>query len=409
MEHSSVLVVGGGISGLTAALEAAEVGREVYLVEKAPWLGGRVSGMNHYFPKHCPPLCGLEINYQRIKKLKNLRVFTMTDVQKISGEPGNMEVTLKVRPRYITEEMTDIKEAMDKVTTEVDNPFNWGMDKTKVLTIPHGLCYPNLPAILDGHLDDAKKDLDGVAGFDPSQTESEMVLKVGYVIWATGWTPYDPQNIHYLNFGKDKDILTNVMFERLASPSGPTAGKLIRPSDGKEAKKVAFIQCAGSRDENYLPYCSGVCCQASLKQAGYVRDAYPEDGTAEMFYIDIRAGKYETFLRKVQADEKITLTKGKAGRVWREPGKETLTVVAEDIESGEIKRGEFDLVVLATGMVPSTATQKIPMDGVEYDEFGFVVPNEELGLYPVGCVKRPVDVAYCTQDATGGAIKALRQ
>jgi quinone-modifying oxidoreductase subunit QmoA len=198
------------------------------------------------------------------------------------------------------------------------------------------------------------------------------------------------------------------MMERLASANGPTAGRITRPSDGGEVKKVAFVQCAGSRDENHLAYCSGVCCLASLKQATYVLEQDTE-AQVSIFYIDIRAlGKYEDFYTKVQSEDRVTLIKGKAGEITEDPRTGLVTVQVEDQSTGKILKEQFDLVVLATGMVPSTAVQKIPAE-MAYDESGFVLANQPVqGIVGAGCVRKPVDVSASVQDATAAALKAIQ-
>ena len=203
-------------------------------------------------------------------------------------------------------------------------------------------------------------------------------------------------------------MITNVMMERLAANNGPTKGKIVRPSDGKEIGSIAFVQCAGSRDENYLPFCSYVCCLASLKHANYVREQYPE-AKIYIFYIDIRAlGKYEEFYTKIANDEKVFLIKGKVAEIVEDPETGTLTVTAEDQLSGKLTKETVDMVVLATGMVPSTAQDKVPAD-VSYDENGFIVLDDsKKGIYGAGCVKRPMDVASSVRDATAAALKAIQ-
>jgi quinone-modifying oxidoreductase subunit QmoA len=199
------------------------------------------------------------------------------------------------------------------------------------------------------------------------------------------------------------------MMERLASGTGPTQGKLLRPSDGREVKSVAFVQCAGSRDENHLAFCSAVCCLASLKQATYVRDQYP-DSKAYMFYIDIRTPgtAYERFLNKVKDDEKVSLVKGKVAKVAQDPATKDIIVEVEDILAGGKVKVNVDLCVLATGMVPTVNKVKLP-DQVKINEHGFVVPGESgNGIYAVGCAKNPADVSKSVQEATGAALKAIQ-
>jgi quinone-modifying oxidoreductase subunit QmoA len=276
--------------------------------------------------------------------------------------------------------------------------------------VPHELAYPYSPVVVAAALEnpEIKAQLEKIEDVDLGQEPKAMNLKVGSIIWATGWIPYDASKIDYLKYDQYPDVITNVEMERLAAVNGPTAGKLLRPSDGREAKRVGFVQCAGSRDENHLPYCSAVCCMASLKQSTYVREAF-EDSEVWVFYIDIRATRYEAFYRKIQDDEKVHLIKGKPGSIERDDASGDLIVVSEDSIGGQVVRVPVDLVVLATGMVPETATEKVPFEGLTYDEFGFLVADpEKAAIYPVGCVKRPVDVAASVQDATGASLKALR-
>ena len=408
----SILVAGGGMSGLSAALEAAEAGFQVFIVEKEPYLGGRVTRMNKYFPKLCPPNCGLEINFRRIKNNPRIRFFTMTEVEKIEGEAGNFDVTLKASPRYVNEKCTGCGACAEAATTEIANPFNYGLDTVKAVYLPHEFAFPMryvlAPEVLGTEEADKIKAACPYDAIDLDMQPSTFDLKVGAIVWATGWEPYDAGKIAYYGFDKHKNVISNVMMERLASYNGPTGGKIVRLSDNGEVKKIAFVQCAGSRDENHLPYCSGVCCLASLKQTTYLLEQNP-DAQATIFYIDIRAlGKYEDFFTKVQADERVTLIKGKAGEISEDPETGKVTVLVEDQASGKILKDQFELVVLATGMVPESASHPVPAD-VAYDEHGFILAGRPGGgIIGAGCARKPVDVATSVQDATAAALKAIQ-
>ncbi len=226
------------------------------------------------------------------------------------------------------------------------------------------------------------------------------------VVAATGWAPYDAAKIDNLGFGRCANVVTNVMMERLASANGPTGGKILRPSDGKEPKTVAFVQCAGSRDENHLPYCSAVCCAASLKQATYVRAAYP-DAKVKIFYIDVRTpGRLEDFYAKVSADPSIELIKGKVAKVEEDVATKDVLIEVEDVAHGKKIKERVDLLVLATGIVPQT--KGLPQAAV-LDEFRFVENRPgKTGFYGAGCVRRPEEVSATVQDATGAALKAFQ-
>jgi quinone-modifying oxidoreductase subunit QmoA len=234
-------------------------------------------------------------------------------------------------------------------------------------------------------------------------------LPVGAIVWATGWEPYDAKKIDNLGFGQYPNIITNMMMERLAAPNGPTKGKILRPSDDKQPESVAFVQCAGSRDENHLPYCSYICCMASLKQATYVRERYPE-AKIYIFYIDLRAPglRYEKFYKKIKEDENVFFIKGKVAEVSEEAGTGNITVVAENAVTGEKVHQTVEMTVLATGMQPTAAAAKLPAD-LKYTEDGFIINDfEKGGMFAAGCANKPLDVTSSNQNATGMALKAIQ-
>ena len=407
-----ILVIGGGISGMTVAVEAAEVGREVVLVERAPYLGGRVAQNNQYFPKLCPPYCGLEINLKRIRPNPRLRYYTMAEVEKVEGEKGNFQVTIRQNARYVNEKCTACDDCVAVCPVERDNAFNYGMDKTKAIYRPHEMSFP-MRYVIDMDVCDGKECNKCVEAckydaIDLAMEPKTWIVQASSIVIATGWEPPDATKLEKLGFGQYPNVITNVMMERLAAANGPTNGKILRPSDGQEAKKVAFVQCAGSRDENHYPYCSGVCCLASLKQATYVREG-SEDAEARIFYIDVRAlGRMEDFYTRVSSDEKVTLNKGKVANIEEDPNTHNLFVEAEDTLGGEKLREEADLVVLATGMTPCDGLPAMPV-GVPRDDYGFVVDDgSRHGVYAAGCAKKPVDVATSVRDSVGVALKAMQ-
>lgn len=412
-ENKKVLVVGGGMSGLTTAIEVAEAGFEAHIVEKNPYLGGRVAQINKYFWKLCPPNCGLEIQFKRIKNNPRIKFYTLAEVESIQGEEGNFDVTINLSPRYVNDKCVGCNDCTEACPSYRDNDFNFGMDKTKAAYLPHEQAFP-FQYVIEAKTcakDCMKACVEACKynAIDLDMKPEKVNLKVGAVVFATGWNPYDIGKLDLLGSGQVRNVVTNMMLERLASGDGPTKGKIVRPSDGKEVKNVAFVQCAGSRDENHLPYCSYICCLASLKHAMYIREQYP-DAKITIFYIDIRTpGLYEQrFYWKIKDDPKVSFIKGKVASIVEEAGSKDVTVVVEDIYSGGKIKETFDMVVLATGMESTTKSSKVGMN-IAHTVDGLVDDGAlKKGIYAVGTIKNPADVARSVQDATGAAMKSIR-
>ncbi len=410
--NQTILVVGGGISGLTAALEAAECGKQVILVEKNPSVGGRVSQLYKYFPKLCVPSCGLEINLRRLKANKNLRLLTMTEVTHVEGDTGNYTVTLKTTPRYVNENCTACGECAKAVETEFASEYNYGLGKRKGAYLNHPMAYPQryvLDARIIGTPDaDKAKAACKYDAIELDMQPAETQLTVGAIIWATGWKPYDAAKIQPYGYDRYPNVITSVEFERMADPFGPTGGKLLRPGDGKEAKNVAFIQCAGSRDVNHLAHCSRICCMATLKQTTYLREKYADDFKSTVYYIDIRAiDRIDDFYQRVQADTNITFTKSKVASITQDKdGNPVLHGV--DTEGYHRYSNPHDLCVLAVGMEPSVPKDGFPM-AIKLNPEGFVEQDPANGgFFAAGCSSDALDVNRAVQSATASALRAIQ-
>jgi quinone-modifying oxidoreductase, subunit QmoB len=343
-----ILVIGGGVTGLNAALNAANAGYEVVLVEKENELGGFARKMYKKYPSKAPfaqaESVGIDELVAQVQSNAKVTIYTGTTVGEIAGAPG----------------MYDLK-----------------------LNTPGG----------------------------------EEQLKIGSMVLATGWKPYDASKLEHLGYGLSKNVITNVEMEEMAKN-----GRIVRPSDGKPAKAVAFIQCAGQRDEEHLPYCSAVCCLGSLKQAKYVRE-FNRDAAAFILYKDMRTpGVYESYYKAAQDDPGVFLTKGDVTGVREEGG--DLVVSVKDTLLGESIEIGADLVVLATGMVPTTVED--PILNLAYRQgpglpdlelfYGFADSNyicfpyesRRTGVYAAGCVHQPMNLASAAEDAAGAALKAIQ-
>jgi len=402
-----LLVVGAGIAGVTAALEAAEAGQEVVLVEREPSVGGRVLRNHQYFPKLCPPACGMEINTRRLSKNTLVRVLTRSQVTAARRSEGGWRVTVRRSAEHVTSACTACGECSKACPATVADPFNLGLGKVPAIRIPHVDAWPRryvmsreaCPADCRACADACK-----VPGaIDLDARASDETLEVSAVVVATGWTPYPIEKLTELGGGVLRDVVANVTLERLAAPSGPTGGRIVRPSDGNAPKRVAFVQCAGSRDVKHLPYCSAVCCLASTKQALYVKEQLP-DADVTVYYIDRRTpGRNEAMLARAEAAG-VKFVKGKVGKVSAGRGG-TLVLRLEDVDAGRIVDAEADLVVLATGMVPG-GSGELPLP-VLRDGDGFALDDRAARIFAAGVARRPEDVAASVRDATGTAAKAI--
>ncbi|MBI1986869.1 MAG: FAD-dependent oxidoreductase [Nitrospinae bacterium] len=428
----SLLVVGGGIAGMTAAREAARAGYEVLLVEREASLGGQMARLHRQFPKH-PPYRdpeepGIEALIQKIQGDPQIRVYTSSEIEKISGSPGMFEVTLKCVASAI---------GMPPRPPEVEERRSEGAGergsggKEVVLPISPAPLPPSTPA----------------------------QFRVGAIVLATGWRPYDATRLEPLGFGRYPNVVTSLQMEEMAFQ-----GNVARPSEGKKVRSVAFVQCAGSRDANHLPYCSAACCMTSLKQAIYLRERDPET-KVYLFYQDMRTpGPYENFYQRVQEDPGIFFAQGDVLDI-REDGEKNLLVEVDHALFGERIQVKVDLVVLATGMVPTTLDDSAfgngpqpsgPVSGTGEDAssrstshkgessgspspaenprpkilhldyrqgpelpilgYGFPDSNylcfpyetQRTGIYAAGCVRQPMDSAASMEDGMGAALKAIQ-
>jgi quinone-modifying oxidoreductase subunit QmoA len=320
---------------------------------------------------------------------------------------------VRIAPRYVTEHCTACGACADAVESTVENPYNYGLDRMKAAYLPHAMAYPQRyvldPLIIGTPEAEKAKAACKYGAVDLGMKEETIELKAGAIIWATGWRPYDAAKIQPYGYGRFPNVITSVEFERLADPRGPTAGKLLRPSDGKEASNVAFIQCAGSRDENHLRHCSRICCMASLKQTHYVREASGENGRSTIYYIDIRAiDRFEDFYAKVRADKSVTFVKSKVARIAEDRLSRDLILHGVDTEGYHRYANRHDLVVLAIGMEPSVKASDIPADVIA-DSSGFIESAAEGGaVFGAGCASNALDVNRAVQSSTAAALRAIQ-
>ena len=380
------------MAGITAAVELAETGKELVLLEKEARLGGKVSRFHNYFPKLCPPSCGLEINFRRIRSSSRIQVHTHAEVMRIAGRKGDFTLQVRYHPRLINSLCTSCGLCAAHCPEGA-------------VLVPGGLAFPMLYDIDPERClgEDCAKCLE-VCAYDAIELNAPprmIEMKAEELILATGWELYHPGKVEAYAYNREADVITNLEMEELLASCTRDGSPFQRPSDGKKPTKVAFVQCAGSRDENHLSYCSAVCCSASIKHALTLSELSP-DISSEIFYIDLRlSGRNEKLLQKAEAHPQVILTKGKVGRIHR--GEEGPVLEVEDIMAGGKRMADFDLVVLAMGMVPRV------VDGdVDLNREGFYLAQQENGLIVAGSCKRPMDVSSSVKDATAAALKSMQ-
>ena len=417
------LVLGGGVSGMQAALDIAMVGHPVILVERGPSIGGRMAQFDKTFPTLDCAACILTPKMVDVRSNPNIRILTYSELESVEGYVGNFEVKIRKRARSVDmSKCTGCGECMQKCPTRVDSEFDLGLGKRRAIYIPFPQAVPNVPVIDRAHcLYYTKGKCKICQKVCPAEAikydqEDEIITeKVGAIVAATGFDLSNPNDYSEYGGGRYKDVINGLQFERMINASGPTEGHLKRPSDGKEPKTIVFIQCVGSRDENLgRPYCSKMCCMYTAKHAILTKEHIP-DAQVYVFYIDIRAaGKnYEEFVRRAIEQYGTVYLRGRVSRIFENKGK--LVVRGADTLLRSQVEIEADMVVLATALVPrSDAVKVAQMLGIPYDQNRFftemhpkLAPVETVtsGIYLTGACQAPKDIPDSVASAGGASVK----
>jgi heterodisulfide reductase subunit A len=420
-----VMVIGGGISGIQAALDIADGGYEVVLVEKRPSIGGHMIQLSETFPTLDCSQCILTPKMVQLSKHKNIKLYVNSEVQEISGFMGNFKAKIRRKPQFIDPDKCTLCDDCTKVCpVVVPSEYDEGLAYRRAVYIPFPQAIPATYSI----------DTESCLGFEPiacGECKKVCLPKaidydkkpeifeedIGSIIVATGYNLYPVEKIAEYGYGKYPDVLNGLQFERILSATGPTGGKMQRPSDGKVPKEVVFVQCSGSRDpERHNSYCSKICCMYTLKHAKLYKHKVP-DGQPYIFYIDIRSGgkRYDEFIQEAVSEEGIVYIRGKVAKIYKEGDK--MIVHGMDTLTGRKVKIESDLVVLAQSIIPSEESANLFKTlKLGTDKDGFLVeahpklrPLESLqsGFFLAGAAQGPKDIPDAVSQASGAAAKIL--
>jgi heterodisulfide reductase subunit A len=425
------LVIGAGIAGMQAALDIANSGYEVVLVERQPSIGGHMAQLSETFPTLDCAQCILTPRTVEVGHHENIRLYAYTELEAISGEVGDFTVTLRRKASYVNWDVcTGCGACQEKCPWKAPAEFERGVGTLKAIYTLSPQAVPNKPVInpelcvrLKSLAEGGKAKCGACAKFCPAgaidfeQVDRLVEERVGAVVVATGYDLFPAARLGEYGGGRLPDVIDALAFERLLSASGPTSGKVRRPSDGREPKEIVFVQCAGSRDpEHGVPYCSKICCMVAAKQAILYKHRV-HDGQSYVFYIDVRAGGkgYEEFVNRAQQDEGVVYLRGKVSKIYQDGDK--VMVWGSDTLSGRKVEIAADLVVLSLAVLPAAGADRLRrLMGLPVDENGFYVSVDGAldpfstalpGVFIAGAGSGPKDIPETVAQASGAAARVM--
>ena len=418
-----VLVMGGGIAGITAALDLADGGFEVVLVERESALGGHMAQLSKTFPELDPALSSLLIKTLEVEKHPKIHLYCHSELEDVKGYVGNFDLVINQKATCVDREKCNgCGLCIEHCPVEFVSTFERGLGMRKAIDKFYPQSVPNRPVIrkevcrhfIDGSCRKCEEVCPEKA-IRFNQEEERIAQKVGAIVVATGYELYPMEQLGEYGYGDIPDVIDGLTFERMLSSEGPTKGKIRRPSDGRVPKEMVFIQCVASRDpDRYMPYCSRVCCMYTAKQAKIYKEQVP-DGQPYIFYMDIRSDckGYEEFLQKTIEEKGLLYLRGRVSRVFQDDGK--VRILGVDTLTGRMVEVAADMVVLATAMVPSQGVKDLAAKlRATVDKHGFLteahiklypVESSTKGIYLAGCGQGPKDISDTVSQASATASK----
>ncbi len=420
-----VLVLGGGIAGIQAATDLAEMGIPVYLVEKKPALGGKMAQLDKTFPTNDCSTCILAPKISDCYNHENVTTYTYSELENLRGTQGNFTATIKQKPRYVDVDLcTGCGECVEKCPVTVEDDFNQGIDSRSAIFKYQDQAVPNVVTI---DAENCLKLTKGVCGLcektcdkgaiNYDQKPETIDLDVASVVFAAGYDAFSGNIVSEYGYLNYENVITSLEYERFLSASGPTGGHIERPSDGKEAEKIAFLHCAGSRDiRSDTNYCSSVCCMYSIKQSIITKE-HLKEADLDLYYMDIRAyGKgFERYYNMAEGTEGINFKRNRIAEI--EKNKETDQIIIKSLdEDDNIKEDNYDLVILSVGLKPNEEISQMMKNlKIRVNKFGFADVDEvnplktsRAGIYACGVITGPKDIPESVIQASGSAVLAAQ-
>jgi heterodisulfide reductase subunit A len=418
---NKALVIGGGIAGMNAALDLAEMGFKVYLLEKSESIGGHMAQLDKTFPTLDCSICIEGPKMVDVGRHPNIEIIAYADLLSVSGYIGNFKVKIRKNPRYvIAENCTGCGECKDACPIEYPNEWDMNLGVRKAISVPFDQAVPLVYTINKDYCIECYKCVDACGArqaINFEQQPEEIELEVGAIIVATGYDIYLPYDMPLYGYGKYTNVITSLEFERLILAAGPTGGKVVRASDGKKPHSVAFIQCVGSRDANKYPYCSNFCCMYTLKHVVQLKEKYKEDVEVYVFYMDMRSNfkGYEEFYQRAR-ELGVNFIRGRVSRILEIPETKNLLIHAEDITLGQPIEIEAEMVVLATAAIPKKGSEEIARilnltrgaDGFFMESHPKLKPLDAPtdGIFLAGACQGLKDIPYSVSQGCGAASRA---
>ena len=425
VKTGAITIVGGGIAGVQTALDIANSGFKVYVVEEKPSVGGVMAQLDKTFPTNDCSSCMMGPKLVELANHPNVDILAYADVMDVAGEPGNFTVTVKKKARAVDPaKCVGCGICAQKCPTKVDDEFNFDLNKRKAIYVPYPQAVPLIYTIDKDHCRFFKtgkcKICEKVCQNDAvnfDQQDEIIELKSGAVILAGGYEPFNAKAKAAYGYGRWSNVITSLEYERILSAAGPFQGHVQRLSDGKEPKRIAWIQCVGSRDKNVgNGYCSSVCCMYATKQAMITKE-HDADAEATIFTIDVRAhGKgFDRFYERSKTENGVRYVRSMISRIVPNPEDDTLQVAYVNAETHEMKEETFDMIVLSVGLRPNTSMVELAQRiGVELNADGFcatrwedTVSTSRPGVFVCGAIQEPKDIPDSVQQGSSAAEQAM--